>query len=858
MAVVPLVWDSFEGGWSTDSRIGLKNSHAYSQGLDFRKNPSQLSVLPGLTREDGGVCKDLILNEVMVNDGTIYAFGNAGYFYKRTTSGIWAVEGKLSSGASGIDYRKDTDSIYLASAKAVSLYTPVTGLGTSSLVPNNFASSYSTYDNSTITGFNVAAYQSGSVLTTAIAVATTPLNETAGNIRYFQSDIEPLVKISVYIVSKGTGDWTLTLHDGLNNVLGSATVANASLKSNDWNDFTFTTAPNGQVRIYVAPNARTYHVHITSTVANGTVSSKVSNDLSSCDLQVWADRLIQTNNGLHPIQRFLQYELIGNANYVSIWEPLSSPPTNAEWKRHGLVFPREYEVCGITVQDKLAVITLEQNTTTSGTPQSGLIAYWDGTSDTYNDFVPVPEGSPYNPHTYKNILQYYASGSKWQLPSAYTQPVKSRTMPGSDTEFSQTTVAQTPNIPSIPLMSSLTDNFNGSGSQPDPTKWDGFGNYSQANGVLQLKTNTTAGSNGLTSHIAYQMFNSSLQIRVLSAGNQALTSVEVFPLIFSQNAANQMYWYINQNVIKAISVVTNVTTTFNTAPFNLTTFQYLRIRELNGTIYWDYSADGVNWMNFASRSTPTVGLTLGQDFAGIQIGNFNTEATTTTALFDDFNIVSGVSPITIYPYASTVRRNTELMAYPSVSTSLTVPFGVYSYGAVDKNYDDSFGLDYVISTGSTAFTPTNNLQLGMVQSFGDLLHVSWRDDSAGGYGVDVVSNSSRPATYAKWQSRVYDGGYAAKEKTALWVEAYYQLPVGVSIRLSYSIDGGTWISDPKTYSSTSLWNGKTNYCRFNITQGRFREVQAQFELTGDNTVTTPGVVQMVALVTNDNREEELA
>lgn len=657
MGAKAVIFQNFSGNWSTDKKIGIKNSQAFVQGFDVRKSPSQMSVLPGPTREDGGVVKDLILNEVMANNGVIYAFGNAGNFYKRTTAGSWSVEGTLDSGCAGMDYRKDFDSIYLCSNKYVALYNPVTGTGTPTIVPNMFGPSFSTYDNTANTGFNVSAFQQGSGLTTTIPIATTPLNETSGNIRYFQSDIEPLNKIGVFIVTKGTGNWTLTLHDGLNNVLATSTVVSANLNNNSVNYFNFTNAPNGQVRIYVSPNARTYHFHLTSTVADGTVSSTTTNDLSTCDLEVWADRLIQTNNGLHPMGRFLQYEIIGNGNYLSAWEPLSPTPTNDEWLRHRLTFPQEYEVCGLGFTNEFTVVAAEQ-TTTQGTsiPQMGQIFFWDGISPTYNYNVPIPEGSPQGLHTYQNIVYYYAGGDWYAITSPTTQPVKLRSMPNSATEFS-----------------------------------------------------------------------------------------------------------------------------------------------------------GAN------------------------------------------------SPITVYPYAATVRRGIHLMAYPSVTTNTGVQFGVYSWGAVDKNYPQSFGYNYVISTGAQTYSAQNNLQMGMVKSFGDTLHISWRDDQNGGYGVDVVTNASLPAPYAKWQGLIIDNGYVAKSKTGAYMECYYSIPSGASVKLGYSINRGTFVTSD-TYTSTNLWQGQTGYAKFGITTsngGRFNEIQPQIEVTCDATVTTPPIVYMASLVYDSNDNEAL-
>lgn len=666
-----VVRQNFSGGWSIGKKVGIKNSQAFTQSFDFRKNPSQMSVLPAPAREDNGIVKDLIQNEVMADDGTIYAIGSLGSFYKRTVAGAWSKEADIGLGTYGLDYRKDTNSIYIPTAKSVSLYNNVSSSnGSAGMFMDFYGPSYSTSDNSATVGFNVSAYQAGSPNTTSIRSS---LSENSTGLRYFQSDIEPLSKISVFVVgfSGGPTNLTLTLHDGLNNTLATAAIANGNIVADAWNDFVFSTP----VRIYVTPNARTYHYHIICSVDNGaTITSSATNDLSSCDQEVWADRLVQPNNGMHPMDRFLQYEIFGNGNYVSVWEPLTtgappsvdtSPPAsmgawNLEWKRHKLVFPMEYEVCGLAHTNEYEVIALEQTTTsTTSTPQDGIIAFWDGAANTYNFYLTIPEGSPYGLHTYKNIVYYYAGGAWYSLTSPTTLPVKIWQMPGSDTEFS--------------------------------------------------------GSN---------------------------------------------------------------------------------------------------------------------------------------------------TPVIVYPNAATVRRGIHLMAYPCQTVNTGIQFGVYSWGAVDKNFPESFGYNYVISTGSQNYSASNNLTIGMVKSFGDVLHISWRDTLNGGYGIDVVNNSSPPAPTAIWQDLVFDNGYVGKPKTATYMDCYFYLPSGASLQMAYAIDNTTpFVSDTNIYTSTNLWQGQANYARFQINDGnlgRFYEIQSQVTVTCDATVTTPPIIRMVSLVFDDNSDEKLS
>lgn len=1076
MSVKVVVNTTFYGGIATDKRLGPKASAAYTQALDFRKSPTQLSVLPKLTREDQGTVRDLVLKEVMTSSGTIYGYGDAGYFYKRSTAGVWSMEGKLTTGTGGMDYRQDANSIYLTSSKAASLYNQLDS--TPQLFPDYYGPSYSTYNNTDNMGFNVNAYQAGSTQTTTLG---TTIIENNTSRRFFQTDIEPLVKVSVFVVAKGTGNWTLTLHDGLNNVLGTKTIANASLVNNTWVDFFFTAAANQQVRAYVAPNARTYHVHVTSTVADGTISSSAINNMSTSDLQVWADRFVVTNNGLHPMIRFQQFEVMGNGNYLSVWEPITDVPTNIEWQRHRLKFPQEYEVCGLAVQNEFLVIAAGKTTVrNTSTPQEGILFFWDGTSNTYNYFIEIPEGTPYTLKSYKNIVYYVAGGAWYAVTSAQTQPVKIRTLPGSDNEFSGTppdnstsgivgTVSFTssttwicpagvyfatveawggggggcgitgvggvggggggayassvvPVVPGtsysvaigaggvgstgtgtnggnstfntstviaaggtgsisttggaggttaastgdtkfaggagglgqgasigaggggeaggstsagnpggdgltsgplsfryglggsgasdggdggnggaidngipgtipggggggasrssgaartggsgasgavhitwgdVPLTATLVDNFTGTSSIPDATKWVSFGNYAQTNGTLNLTTNTAVSFNGVNSILHYDLTGSSMQTRLIDAGNQALTSLEVFPVLGQIDSSNQLYWYVNQNTIKAAKKVGGVNTFLASATYIANTFQYLRIREGSGTIYWDYSLDGVIWLNFAST---VVSFSITRLVQVITIDNTSIEASTTTCIFDDYNVIVTSDYTASYPEMITVRRGVMMLGYPALTTNTTTNYGVYSWGSVDKNYPNSFGYSYLLSTGDQNFTSTNNLTIGMVKSFGDLMHVSWRDDLTTGtprYGVDAVSNSSPPAPVAIYDTLVVTNNYTAKYKSGLFVESYYDLPVGSTITLSYKIDQGDWTDDPIGYTITNLWQDQPGYARFNIPDingGRFRELQGRITVTSTSNVTRAPVVQEVNIAYDSNDKESI-
>ncbi len=98
---------------------------------------------------------------------------------------------------------------------------------------------------------------------TFVAVNTyTPpvaISETATNKQTFAPTKSKMTRIGIYPVAKGTGNWTVTVHDASNVVQASITIANASLT-------------NGAVNYFNVPcnltALGTYHFHVTSTVAD--------------------------------------------------------------------------------------------------------------------------------------------------------------------------------------------------------------------------------------------------------------------------------------------------------------------------------------------------------------------------------------------------------------------------------------------------------------------------------------------------------------------------------------------------------------------------------------------------------------
>lgn len=418
--------ETFVGGESQDSKFGTKYQYDYARHLDVRKKPSRFSVLPGTAKTSGTTVTDLVLDMTQAPDGTRYAVGDSGNIYRISTAGNWSKIGALGEASGGgILYRPDSDCIYITGQ------TKVARIKTVSTAPSLDINWFDYGMSTALTCYMTGGTNSYSLLTA--------FDEQAVNQRQFVSDIEPLYRIGVKILNKGTGDFTMTIHDDANNVLGTSTVTNANLANGVINYFVF--AP--PIRLSVSVNnftstssgGRTYHFHLTSTVADATIQTTTANSMADCDMELWASALVQTRNGLHPIYQFVQLTLFGNEKYVASYAPLQDSPTTADFLRHQLQFPPGYEVNGFAQLELYAAITAEQrSTSTTQSYQAGKLFLWDGSATTYNRYFDIPEGSPETIFSHKNILHMIVGGAYYE--SSGGQPVKVRTIRNTDSEYS--------------------------------------------------------------------------------------------------------------------------------------------------------------------------------------------------------------------------------------------------------------------------------------------------------------------------------------------------------------------------------------------------------------------------------------
>ena len=459
--IIP-VQQYFQGGLTTDYKMGIPNSFYASENLDTRTFPSQASVLPA-SRAVATNLQDCILAIQQDLSGVRWGVGDQGYIYQieQGTNGETTTVntvGQISeNGSAGLLYSSITDQLYIPGQTKVSLYgrvatsgvNPVANydlwgasasvaLGCTSLY--NYSSGYFDgqgsvngfgYRNNIVTsnlgissGINLTNYSTlvtnsftdTYTLPNVIIEDSTPTSFLNGC--FFSPDIEPFYSIAIYVDNIGTGDWTLTLHDSLNNKLASTTITNTDMKTG-WNNFVF----SSQVRAYVSASnvgySPTYHFHLTSSVSGdtATVYTADTGDLNNCNMLVFADRLVKTNNGWHPTAYFTgtgsPLLCIGNGEYLSTYNfGNDANPSNSQYARHQLYFRPGEEVCGMSSNYGYLIIGVEvRSTDATKNAQYGRLYFWDGSTSAPAFYIDLPMGAPYGLTSFNNVTYMEIAGS---------------------------------------------------------------------------------------------------------------------------------------------------------------------------------------------------------------------------------------------------------------------------------------------------------------------------------------------------------------------------------------------------------------------------------------------------------------
>jgi len=243
-------------------------------------------------------------------------------------------------------------------------------------------------------GFTTRADQDVKIVSSGGQTYTllTSISESTNNRRSFIPTKEPLKSVQVNIAAVGTGNWTFVIHDGLNREQNTITIANADLHTGLY-EVVFPTVSRPVL-------TAVYHLHIYSTVADGTIVTstlnKMQGDTSTPWLSLTTGTTLSTffqilvSDIYHPITQFLNFLVIGNERYVAKLE------AGNIYNPHQITLPAGYRVrCFTTYRDYIAIGVWKGSSITD--TDQGKIFLWDGSSDTAgvsspNTIIDVLEG----------------------------------------------------------------------------------------------------------------------------------------------------------------------------------------------------------------------------------------------------------------------------------------------------------------------------------------------------------------------------------------------------------------------------------------------------------------------------------
>jgi hypothetical protein len=378
--------NQFEGGISFSESLGIKNSYRFSKHLNIHKDPSFVTLYPKTTKKSGSTVVDLIKWIVDGSPWTTnrYAFGDAGKFYEITNAEAYSVL-STRSGSHGNGLLALDDYIYLANDSTLDRYGR---LSATPAITTNYI------EDGTIDLFETNT-GTGNTYTTPTSISEAA---TARQTITQSTQKDPIRKISVKVTAKGTGDWTVTVHDAQNNSIGSATVANATLNNTAFNDFTFATP------LRINKNG-VYHFHVTSTVADGTVDTGTASDLENSGFKAYYSVLI-TDTSAHPMIEHLGKLIIGNERYLATQE--GNVATTYDPNRVPL--GQGFKVRCLAKDDEFVVAACWKGADVDNVEEARLY-WWEGTLDRPSFSRNFPAGLIHCLHTdHKGRLVLIAGG----------------------------------------------------------------------------------------------------------------------------------------------------------------------------------------------------------------------------------------------------------------------------------------------------------------------------------------------------------------------------------------------------------------------------------------------------------------
>jgi hypothetical protein len=213
----------------------------------------------------------------------------------------------------------------------------------------------------------------------------TAISESSNDLLPFTPVNDPQDSVGFYVDTKGTGNWTLTIHDQQNKVVASQTIAAANIPASGFIEFIFATP-------WRLITNKSYHMHLTVSTGTSNVVTGTTANFSTAEYTSYFGFLV-TDTQFHPVHQF-QYqplggsltgaEIIGNERYLAVWD-------GANYLPNFITFPPGWRVrCFAQWRQYLAIGVWRGGNIYDF--HQGRIYFWSGYQPAYDFFIDVPEG----------------------------------------------------------------------------------------------------------------------------------------------------------------------------------------------------------------------------------------------------------------------------------------------------------------------------------------------------------------------------------------------------------------------------------------------------------------------------------
>jgi hypothetical protein len=171
---------------------------------------------------------------------------------------------------------------------------------------------------------------------------------------------------------------------------------------------------------------------------------------------------------------------------------------------------------------------------------------------------------------------------------------------------------------------------------------------------------------------------------------------------------------------------------------------------------------------------------------------------------------------------------------------------------------NSFGYSYALSHKTYNYSASNNLQIGMIKNFVDTMYIASRKTVSGTttYYLDVINNSSTPASVFSWDSLIYDGGVRYKQKQAMRLKiSFLPWPANATLTAYYALERGSPVTSESGGGTYSPKTGDTSLI-IDINK-RFYEAQWGFSGTCASPASVPTITGITMEVDPLQSEQDL-